>query len=361
MKNREQINEALLTGVRALDLLTPVGRGASLLVIGPNGAGKSTLAEDAVLGQRDAGERAAAAAAVNEKSTRGLGAATRSRVRSALAQESSGRRAACLPPALPVVARRSIVCVRRVRGWGPAAGVHCVFASTTRTAEELRALEQRLAAAGVLANTCVVAAEPSAPLGEKYAALCAAYTVGGARAPLATRTCMQRTASDSALALLPEAWRRKLPKAVVTRLLRCGCARACRDGAGPRGALPGGGGRHGLAVPGVGHARHHRAQRPWAGRGEWPPRPVAPPSWLARAPPTSGLDAHSHPTRPRSLACAASHRRAVLPRCLHLQAREGLIKDANGRDLSLPAPGSEAELVDYEGMLVSGAVAQRRA
>ncbi|KAF8063752.1 atpA [Scenedesmus sp. PABB004] len=39
--------------------------------------------------------------------------------------------------------------------------------------------------------------------------------------------------------------------------------------------------------------------------------------------------------------------------------REGLIKDEAGHDVSLN-PGSEAELVDYEGMLVSGAVAQRR-
>jgi hypothetical protein len=51
-----------------------------------------------------------------------------------------------------------------------------------------------------------------------------------------------------------------------------------------------------------------------------------------------------------------------------MQAREGLIKDEQGRDAALPppAPGSgsgsvdERELVDYEGMLVSGAVAQRR-
>ena len=39
--------------------------------------------------------------------------------------------------------------------------------------------------------------------------------------------------------------------------------------------------------------------------------------------------------------------------------REGLIKDEEGRDISLN-PRTEQELVDYEGMLVSGAVAQRR-
>lgn len=39
--------------------------------------------------------------------------------------------------------------------------------------------------------------------------------------------------------------------------------------------------------------------------------------------------------------------------------REGLIKDEAGHDVAL-RPQTEAELVDYEGMLVSGAVAQRR-
>jgi hypothetical protein len=39
--------------------------------------------------------------------------------------------------------------------------------------------------------------------------------------------------------------------------------------------------------------------------------------------------------------------------------REGLIKDEAGNDVAL-SPRTEQELVDYEGMLVSGAVAQRR-
>lgn len=47
---------------------------------------------------------------------------------------------------------------------------------------------------------------------------------------------------------------------------------------------------------------------------------------------------------------------------MRVQAREGLIKDAEGRDLPLSAPSheNEKELVDYEGMLVTGAMAQRR-
>ncbi len=55
-KHREQINEPLGTGVKALDLLTPVGRGACLLVVGPHRSGKSCLAEDVVMGQKDTGE-----------------------------------------------------------------------------------------------------------------------------------------------------------------------------------------------------------------------------------------------------------------------------------------------------------------
>jgi F0F1-type ATP synthase alpha subunit len=55
MKAREQISESLGTGVKALDLLTPLGRGASLLVIGPKGCGKRAVAEDAILGQKGSG------------------------------------------------------------------------------------------------------------------------------------------------------------------------------------------------------------------------------------------------------------------------------------------------------------------
>jgi hypothetical protein len=40
--------------------------------------------------------------------------------------------------------------------------------------------------------------------------------------------------------------------------------------------------------------------------------------------------------------------------------REGLVKDAQGNDALLAPPQSEEELVEYEGMLVTGAVAQRR-
>ncbi|KAK9792239.1 hypothetical protein WJX73_003401 [Symbiochloris irregularis] len=54
---QEDVHEALYTGVKAVDVLTPLGRGQSLLVAGPKGAGKSSLVLDAILGQRDTGVR----------------------------------------------------------------------------------------------------------------------------------------------------------------------------------------------------------------------------------------------------------------------------------------------------------------
>jgi len=62
MDSREQIAEALVTGVKALDILTPLGKGQALQVSGPLGAGKTQLCVDAVMGQRGAGVRCVYAA-----------------------------------------------------------------------------------------------------------------------------------------------------------------------------------------------------------------------------------------------------------------------------------------------------------
>lgn len=62
MESREQIAEALVTGVKALDVLTPLGRGQALQVSGPQGSGKTQLCIDAVLGQRGVGVRCVYAA-----------------------------------------------------------------------------------------------------------------------------------------------------------------------------------------------------------------------------------------------------------------------------------------------------------
>ncbi|KAG1671376.1 hypothetical protein FOA52_011873 [Chlamydomonas sp. UWO 241] len=57
MASREQITECLLTGVKGLDILTPLGRGMNLLVIGPRGSGRTSLGLDAALAQAGSGVR----------------------------------------------------------------------------------------------------------------------------------------------------------------------------------------------------------------------------------------------------------------------------------------------------------------
>jgi F-type H+-transporting ATPase subunit alpha len=57
MESREQITEALVTGVKSLDILTPLGRGQALQVSGPKGSGKTQLCLDVILGQQGAGVR----------------------------------------------------------------------------------------------------------------------------------------------------------------------------------------------------------------------------------------------------------------------------------------------------------------
>lgn len=47
---------------QALDVLTPLGRGQSMLVAGPRGSGKTQLCIDAILGQRGSGVRCVYAA-----------------------------------------------------------------------------------------------------------------------------------------------------------------------------------------------------------------------------------------------------------------------------------------------------------
>lgn len=49
--------QAWRSRTQALDVLTPIGRGQSLLVVGPPASGKSSTVLDAILGQRDTGVR----------------------------------------------------------------------------------------------------------------------------------------------------------------------------------------------------------------------------------------------------------------------------------------------------------------
>lgn len=189
MKNREQITESMLTGVKAVDVLTPLGRGASLLVIGPQGSGKTSLALDAVLAQRGT-------------------------------------------------------------------GVRCVYAAVGRSAAQLKGTLDVLSKEGALPHSVVVHAPPDAPLGEKYAALCLACSIGE----------RVRDEGGHSLVIMDE----------VSPLMEI-----------------------------------------------W--------EKLVLALADLGVD----------------------------KVREGLIKDAEGRDVAL-TPQNEQQLQEYEGMLVSGAAAQRR-
>lgn len=103
-------------GVKALDVLTPLGRGTSLLVIGSASSGKGSLAEDTVLGQRGAGGR-------GRRQVRGGAMSCCAR----LCYAGLGCAVSC-----HAVLSCTVPCC--------AAGVNCVLASTTRTSEELAAL-----------------------------------------------------------------------------------------------------------------------------------------------------------------------------------------------------------------------------
>ncbi|KAK9865780.1 hypothetical protein WJX84_004451 [Apatococcus fuscideae] len=62
MEARTPINEALLTGIKAVDALTPLGRGQALMVNGPRRSGKTSLGLDCILAQRLQGVRCVYAA-----------------------------------------------------------------------------------------------------------------------------------------------------------------------------------------------------------------------------------------------------------------------------------------------------------
>ncbi|MDZ5447806.1 F0F1 ATP synthase subunit alpha [Micromonospora sp. 4G57] len=50
---RQSVNEPLQTGIKAVDAMTPVGRGQRQLIIGDRKTGKTTVALDTILNQRD--------------------------------------------------------------------------------------------------------------------------------------------------------------------------------------------------------------------------------------------------------------------------------------------------------------------
>lgn len=52
---RAAVSEPLLTGIKAVDALVPIGRGQRELILGDRQTGKTTIALDAMIGQRDSG------------------------------------------------------------------------------------------------------------------------------------------------------------------------------------------------------------------------------------------------------------------------------------------------------------------
>jgi F-type H+/Na+-transporting ATPase subunit alpha len=51
--NRQKVNEPLQTGIKAIDAITPIGRGQRELIIGDRQTGKTAIAIDAILNQKD--------------------------------------------------------------------------------------------------------------------------------------------------------------------------------------------------------------------------------------------------------------------------------------------------------------------
>lgn len=52
---RESVNEPLETGIKAIDTMTPIGRGQRELIIGDRQTGKTTIAIDTIINQKDKG------------------------------------------------------------------------------------------------------------------------------------------------------------------------------------------------------------------------------------------------------------------------------------------------------------------
>ncbi len=51
--NRQEVNQPLQTGIKAIDSMTPIGRGQRQLIIGDRQTGKTTVAIDTIINQRD--------------------------------------------------------------------------------------------------------------------------------------------------------------------------------------------------------------------------------------------------------------------------------------------------------------------
>ena len=55
LAQRQPVDEPLMTGIKAIDSMTPIGRGQRQLIIGDRRTGKTAIAVDAIINQRDTG------------------------------------------------------------------------------------------------------------------------------------------------------------------------------------------------------------------------------------------------------------------------------------------------------------------
>src|SRR4051812_2473617 len=108
---RQPVNEPLQTGIKAIDALTPIGRGQRQLIIGDRQTGKTTVAIDTILNQKQAWE--------------------------------SG---------------------------DPAKQVRCIYVAVGQKGSTIAQVRATLEAAGALEYTTIVAAPASEPAGYKYIA-----------------------------------------------------------------------------------------------------------------------------------------------------------------------------------------------
>jgi F-type H+-transporting ATPase subunit alpha len=66
---RRPVNEPMYTGIKAIDAMTPIGRGQRELIIGDRQIGKTAIAIDAILNQKDSGIKCIYVAIGQKKST----------------------------------------------------------------------------------------------------------------------------------------------------------------------------------------------------------------------------------------------------------------------------------------------------
>ncbi|MFW6205300.1 MAG: F0F1 ATP synthase subunit alpha [Actinomycetota bacterium] len=109
--NRQSVKEPLQTGIKAIDSMTPIGRGQRQLIIGDRQTGKTTVAVDTILNQVD-----------------------------------------------------------NWRSGDPARQVRCIYVATGQKGSTIAGVRQELEDAGALDYTTIVAAPASDPAGFKYLA-----------------------------------------------------------------------------------------------------------------------------------------------------------------------------------------------